>query len=331
MAAPAVPTNFLVQSGNGVTFLSWDQMATATSYVIKRSLDNITFSTLATVSGSPLNNFYTDTPATLDLTYWYEVQAVNADGSSSFCTAASTVPEASGKMSLAELRLEAQQRCDQEGGVFITKTEWNRYISRSYKELYDILIQKFGDDYFVTTPYSYTTAADTYLYALPVDFYKLLGAEISIGGSYVSLRKFEFIQRNMWNQPNVYTMYGLTNLRYRLSGSNLRLTPTPAANQTVRIWYAPRPSILMADTDTVDGVSGWEEYIIVDTCIKAMAKEESDPSVFIAQKNALIKRIEEAAENRDIGEPEVVSDSKMRNSSWAGDDWSGSGGGISGW
>lgn len=87
----------------------------------------------------------------------------------------------------------------------------------------------------------------------------------------------------------------------------------------------------MADTDTVDGVSGWEEYIIVDTCIKAMAKEESDPSVFIAQKNALIKRIEEAAENRDIGEPEVVSDSKMRNSSWAGDDWSGSGGGISGW
>jgi hypothetical protein len=140
---------------------------------------------------------------------------------------------------------------------------------------------------------------------LPDDFYKLMRVEIALNpsdpNSWITLKKFEAIQANLWNYPNVYTFYGITNLRYRLWGSNLQIVPIASAGQTIRIWYAPRPSQLINDTDVVDAISGWEEYIVADVCIKSLAKQEQDPSVFILQKQALLKRIEEAAENRDIG------------------------------
>ena len=92
----------------------------------------------------------------------------------------------------------------------------------------------------------------------------------------------------------------------------------------VRIWYAPRPSSLLLDTDIIDGISGWEDFCILDAAIKALKKEESDTSALEMELAGILSRIEEASENRDIGEPETVSDSKMRNLAWSDD----SGGGF---
>ena len=100
-------------------------------------------------------------------------------------------------------------------------------------------------------------------------------------------------------------------MRYRLNGDKLWLTPTPAGGQTIKVWYVPRLTTLSADGDTVDGISGWTEYIIVDACIKALAKQESDVTVFALQKAELIKRIESAAENRDAGNPATVGDTQF--------------------
>jgi len=337
MAAPSTPTNFNLQSGDGNAFLSWDITATATSYVVQRSPDGVTYTTRATITGSPLKNYYLDEGESVDgpeenTTYFYKVAAANGDGTSSYTDPQNTIITAIGIVSLGYLRLTAQQRCDRVNSTFVSLTEWNKYITESRKELYDILTLKFGDDYYVATPYTYTLGGNQNLYPLPADFYKLLGVEIALNPgdslSWVTLKKFEFIQRNRWNYPNVYTFYGVTNLRYRLNGNNIMIVPVPSGGQTLRIWYAPRPSVLMADTDIVDGVSGWEEYIIIDAAIKALAKEESDVSVFMAQKKFMLERIEQAAENRDAGEPEQVSDTKSRNFGWGDDDGSygGSGG-----
>ena len=106
-------------------------------------------------------------------------------------------------------------------------------------------------------------------------------------------------------------------MRYRLMGSQIEFVPTPSAGQTIRIWYIPRLVELLQDTDMVDGVSGWTEYIITDAAIKALQKEESDVSVLAAQKMALIKRIEESAMNRDVGQPDTITDIR-RNGAWGG-------------
>lgn len=321
MSIPATPTTYLLQSGNGNAYLSWDQMSGATAYVVQRSQDNITFATLATITGTPLNNFYLDASGTAGTSYFYQVASQNGSGTSSYTASQQTILETPGIVNLADLRLQAQQRSDMVNSQFISTTEWNRMISQSCKELYDILIQKFGDDYYVASTYTYTTANGQQLYPLPADFYKLFLVEVALNpgdaNSWVTIKKFERIQQNLWNYPNVYTFYGITNLRYRVDGQNLHIVPLPTGGQTLRLTYAPRPQVLMADTDAFDGISGWEEYVVVDAAIKACIKEETDASALYAQKKDLLKRIEEAAENRDIALPETVSDSQRTNFAWS--------------
>lgn len=229
---------------------------------------------------------------------------------------------------LSEIRTIARQYADMVNSQFVTDAEFNSYINLSYFELYDILIQKYGDDYYVASPYSFSTDGVTQQYTLPSNFYKFLGLDLQLGNtpnSWVTIRSFMFGDRNRYAVPNFQSFYGVTNLRYRIFANTIFLTPIPAAGQNLRIWYVPRLTELVNDSDTVDGVSGWQEYLCLDAAIQALRKEESDVSVLLAQKQALINRIESAAEGRDAGNPQVVTDSQwseyqlpMWNGGWGG-------------
>jgi hypothetical protein len=224
------------------------------------------------------------------------------------------------QMTLAEIRTQARQRADMVVSQFVTDAELNGWINSSLAELYDLLIQKYGDDYFVEL-YSFSTGNGVDRYDLPTNFYKLLGVDLFLTGNdpdqgAITLRPFTFAERNRYATANAQTWLGITNLRYRLSGSKLWLTPTPQGEQTIRLWYVPRVVPLVNDADVADGVSGWLEYVVVDVAIKAMQKEESDVSVLLAQKVALIQRIESAAENRDAGSPATVADVQSTSGAW---------------
>ena len=211
-------------------------------------------------------------------------------------------------VTLANLRLQVRQRADMVNSTFVTDAEFNQYINNSATALYDLLIQKFGNEYYLSTA-SISTTSSVDSYNLPTDFYKLIGVDMLISGlDYVSLRPFMFSERNMNNANVSRTIYGIPDVRYRLVGSQIRLSPVPNAANTLRLWYIPNLPEMSSDSSTTDGVNGWEEFIVVDAAIKALQKEESDVSVLIAQKQGLIKRIEEAAENRDAGSGDRVSD-----------------------
>lgn len=316
------PPNFLAISCQGLAALTWNPSPLANAYYVNRSTDNVTFTNI----GQTPSLSYQDTTATVGTVYYYQIQASNGTNSSPPTPSLPALSLVPGQTTAGNLMLEAQQRMDRIYASNITQQEWISMISQSYKELYDIIIQKFGDDYFIAPPYSYTTTGQidpvyqAQVFPLPPDFYKLMRCEVALNpadpNSWVTLKQFQAIQANLWNFPNVYTFYGITNLRYRLWGSNLQIVPIAAAGQTIRIWYSPRPSQVINLTDIVDGISGYEEYIIADVCAKGMIKSEEDAGPFLMQKMALMKRIEEAAENRNVGEPQTVSDSKTRNFAW---------------
>lgn len=177
--------------------------------------------------------------------------------------------------------------------------EWLDYVNASYKELYGLIVQAFGNDYFTQTPssgYTFTTDGLNQYFALPDTFFKLLGVDLQVSGAptnWVSLKPFNFSERNNINIIN---------------------SQVPMAGQTVRLFYVPRCSDITAAGDLIDGVNGWEEYIVADCCIKALAKEESDVSVFMARKKALLERIESEAENRDAGMTGSIADTRGRQS-----------------
>jgi hypothetical protein len=232
-------------------------------------------------------------------------------------------------MTLLQLRTAARQRADQVNSTFVSDPELTGYVNQSAYELYDLMVAAYGDAYFAKTPpYSFTTDGTNETFALPTDLYKLLGVDLQTNGApngWLTLRPFNMAERNRNWRPNAAPIVGFTSLRYRLSGSNLWLTPLPSSGQTVRIWYVPRMTELSADADILDGMSGWTEYVIVDAAIKMMVKEESDPSALMAQKAGLLKRITEMAPNRDEGAPPTVSDVNGPDSA-SGSGWPGYGG-----
>lgn len=222
-------------------------------------------------------------------------------------------------MTLAELRTATRQRADMVNSNFVSDTELNSYINQSIFELYDLLIQKYGNDYFVANPHTITTDGTSDSYSLPTDFYKLLGIDLALSNSndsYVTIKPFNFAERNRYAAPNFQSFYGITNLRYRLRGNKVWFTPIAEANQTIRIWYIPTFVTLSSDSATFDGISGWTEYVIIDAAIKCMQKEESDVSVLVLQKAAIIQRIEAASENRDAGFPKTISDVSFSQYEW---------------
>lgn len=216
-------------------------------------------------------------------------------------------------ITLLELRDQARQRADQENSEFVTDSELTSYINNSIAELHDLLIQAYDSDYYLSE-YTFTTVADQAAYDLPADFYKVRGVDLKLNGqNWFTIKKFTFNERNRFDDFGVWDVFGFSSVRYRVMGSKIRFNPTPDNITNVRLWYIPVATKLVADTDTLDDLNAYSEYIIVDAAIKMMVKEESDPSALMAQKQALKRRIEEAANNRDAGNAESVKDIYAEN------------------
>lgn len=197
---------------------------------------------------------------------------------------------------LLQLRDRCKQESDNVNSSFISDPEWNNLINASYQELYGLITSAFGNDYFVQTPasgYTFQTDGINDHFALPADFYKLLAVDIQLlsPNYWVALKPFMMSERNDFGYLG---------------------TMIPMAGQTLRLLYVPRAITLSADTDAIDGVNGWEEYVVVDAAIKALVKEESDVTAFAARKAGLLERLQGEITNRDAGSPATVSDVSRR-------------------
>ncbi len=70
------------------------------------------------------------------------------------------------------------------------------------------------------------------------------------------------------------------------------------------------PQVTLAfwnDAQTVDGIAGWEEFIILDAAIKAQIKQEGPSAELMSERQILIAEIESMAEARDAGQAFHVS------------------------
>lgn len=202
-------------------------------------------------------------------------------------------------VTLSDMRTRVRRRADKVNSPHIKDAELTTWIGDSYAELYDLLVGAF-EDYNLADPYSFTiSSGDTA--DLPSDFYKLRGVDLDNGGSWVGLEPFQFRDRNSTG--------GLpTDVGYRLRGSKIWITPSDQAAGSYRLWYIPVATIPTADSDTMDGVNGWELYIELDAAIKCLQKEESETGTLFALKQEQKERIIQMSRNRDAGSPSAVVD-----------------------
>lgn len=351
-SVPYQPQGLNVQQTDGNILLSWNGSLGATSYQVQRSTDGVNFSNLATST----SNQYVDAYPGIGIKFYYQVSALNISGASPYSSIVYVVPSPPGEMSLGEIRLEAQQTADRVNSGFVTNSEWNSFIRLACYELYDLEITTY-EDYSISKPVLISTNGTTFQYPLPDGatnylggnyggltgapapaYYKLSGIDLqvnssSITPSWVTIPKFNWNDRNDFIYPNsTSTIYGIYNMRYRVMGNNIMFIPTPAGNQTVRLWYAPRLKGLLLDSDiTSIGYSGWLRYVIARAAKYALDKEEgSDTSKLDAELLFLKTRIEQSASNRDQGRPDTISNTRKDNI-FGGGSGSGMSGAQGGW
>lgn len=216
-------------------------------------------------------------------------------------------------ITLLELRTQSRQLSDMEDNEFVSDSELTNYINFAVAELHDLLVQCYGSDYFLNST-SATTTVDTTDYSLPSDFYKLRGVDVKLSGNdWLSIQPFNFNERNRFEDFGSWSLQGITNIRYRIMGSNIKFSPVPDSQVDYRIWYVPTATKLSADADSLDDINQYSNFVIVTAAIKMLNKEESDISNLAGERQRLINHIEEVARNRDAANPESISDIHAEN------------------
>lgn len=355
------PQNVILQTGNGQNYITWNSVVGATSYLVQRSLDNTTWNTV----GTPTVPAYLDKTALVGTEYYYQIASVNISGTSGFNAPVgglptSIVPCLPGQINLGYLRYMSQLRADKLNSEYLTTDEQNFNINQSNTELYDLLVSKFGDDYFFAPPLlinlsgviSYTIPDGSNYPTNGVNapaLYKLNGIDVNVSGpaNLGPNSGWVPLARNNWSDRDRYTSWpgqagalnNIYEMTYRWMGNQIYLFPQNI-NMVIRVWYVPILTQLLQDTDMVPfSISGWSEFIIIDAAMKMMIKEKSSEkwNLLAQTKIAIIERIETIAANRDVGQSNSISNLRAVMgdpgfSSWGngfgGGGFGGSGGGY---
>lgn len=182
-------------------------------------------------------------------------------------------------VTLAEMRLATRERADQVNSEFISDSELNRYINKSARKLWDLLIDAHANYKFSSTTISLDGTNSTY--NLPSDFYKILMIDYTSGGQRQTIDKMSFFERT----------YGTT----------------PISGISINLEYAPTFTDLALDGDTMDGLNGWEEFVEIDAALKCFNKEETDPGTLLLEKSEIVDRIQRMRP-RDFANPDRTRD-----------------------
>lgn len=219
-------------------------------------------------------------------------------------------------VTLATVRTLVRQRTDTVNTTFVTDAELNSWINDSASELWDLLTQAYGEDYY-TVPTDITTTPNQEWVTIPTGVYQVRGVYSYVvqGSDRVRVELDRASLKDMLSDlrsPGWSSGVGYCNATYRIVGDRLYFSPLPTSAQTLELWYIPTFPLLTNDAATFDAYNGWHEYVVLDVCAKVAKKDDADVSVFLAQKEALKERINRMKHDRDAAQANYVQDAVYR-------------------
>lgn len=223
-------------------------------------------------------------------------------------------------VTLTTLRSRVRERADMVNSTFLqdTATSLDALINEAVQELHELLTQHYGENYKMSQS-SVSTVAGQSSYALPTDFYKLLGVDLTIASDQPrDLKRYTFKERNVMRASAQWG--GLVMPQYNLEDSNIVLYPTPSGVYPLVLYYVPMLPLLVDPSDTVNFPNGYERYVVLSAAVKALKKEESDTRDLERELGTLEAKIITGAESRDAGAPKQAVDQEAVDNSayWGG-------------
>jgi hypothetical protein len=202
------------------------------------------------------------------------------------------------------LRTKIRQRTNKEISQFVKDSEIDGMMEESYATLHNILVNL--NENYIYKEYQLAIYANTTRFELPVDFFKLKGVTIEDNGY---IRRLELVP---WERRCHYQQtppaWGGYPVGYALVGSQIQFFPTSQSNIYVTVGYIPAAPVYISDETVIDGISGFETYIIYSVAALIRAKEEKPASEFLAQRELALQNIRAAATPRDMENAVTITD-----------------------
>lgn len=230
-------------------------------------------------------------------------------------------------VTLLELKNRSRKRANQENSNFVGPEEHLSYINEAAQELYDLLVSAYGENYKEASATFSTVQGQTdYAFAtIAPDYYKLMGVDIIFSATdRRTLKRFDHRDRNKFRNAVQWQFGGQTNIRYRQKGDYLSFMGPPQGVYSMELLYVPAMTKLEVNTDTFDGINGWERYIVAKVAKKMKDKQEDDTSALEREIMMDKKELEGMAADRDIGEEVQAIDVRGNSNRYDSDypeDW----------
>lgn len=172
----------------------------------------------------------------------------------------------------------------------ITDTQLDRWISQS-AAIFLGKTKKLG--YLEETTSEHAIASGDKLVTLPTAFFSVLKVAAIIDGVDYNLYPATLDEATPYSLNSGADTATVPEAlpRYRIRGgsvsSSLELVPPATSAFGLEVTYVRTADVLSDDADTVDGIHGWEQWIVWDVCIKGAAKTEQDDSVFARERDRI--------------------------------------------
>ena len=246
-------------------------------------------------------------------------------------------------VTLATLRTRALQRANlgtASNGAIIQNgqpgqaSELTDCINEGIAELHDLILSQEDQPlYLESVTFNTASSTDTYRIgagqAIPVtDFYRAKGVDIQFGQNIVrSAYPFTWAERNrykylggwVYTQPVSYRLIGKGSDQSQAQFDSIKLMPQPSGQFTCTLWYNPTATRLTNLSDTLDGVDGFEEHVVLTAAIKLLMKQEQfeHAQALQAERGRQEARILAMIPTRDAENPPRVQD-VLLNDGWLG-------------
>ena len=218
-------------------------------------------------------------------------------------------------VTLSQLRDDVSTQADIVGAVGATArhspTMMNRYINQAIQRFREKLSSQGAPRFLVSTTGT-LTAGLTSPYAFSVldlssaspGIVRVHGLDITVQQQIVKLIAVPFSQRSEYG-----TATGIPCAYAQYDTSKLAILPAPASAYTYVCWYLPVLSDLVSDSDTWDGVSGWEQWITWDVVVRHLIRDQTSRSYAMAMgyRNEIMADILSSASETNAEAPRALA------------------------
>lgn len=222
-------------------------------------------------------------------------------------------------ITLADLRKMVLARVERTNSKMYPTDQFNIILNDSARELHEDLFKADETRYLKELLFTIPEGDDGY--ALPDSInWHIMRVDEKNNDVWLRMREFNLDEEDT-NTTGISILHLYIYRRFRLEGDTIKISPTVRAPGDYRLLYVP-PYVDKAEGETFPyDLERWKDYIVVDAAVKFLITEDSDFQAFMMQKQLLKVRINEAARNRNLSEPERGTFITAGDDSWIGRRW----------